>query len=68
MSPSPESTLHVLSEDASLCCRHHFLKASGNAELDAKEAWTCKRCGCEYRAPLAGPVRHWQYNVGVVRW
>jgi len=36
------------------CCKP--LRAKNLATL---ESWTCKRCGCEWRPVMVGPVRHW---------
>lgn len=40
------------------CCTKHLAKALRSGILKADE-WLCPVCGCEWKAEMRGPLRHW---------
>jgi hypothetical protein len=49
--------LNTLTSEASACCERY----SAKIDLAVVDAFTCARCGCEYRPRLEGALRYWDY-------
>lgn len=53
-----DRTAPLATHDEDECCGRHISKALRSGALDKGDAWTCPKCGTEWKV-TCGPIRHW---------